>query len=165
MAQSCDCSTPQVVVTHTLADVLWTPPVWLMDLPCCTTSPGHQQICHACNAPDAPWKCRCKSVFYCGEECAASDWKRHKCLCVTTVVKVLEKRQDQLSVENVDGFIMNAIKMAQRDGNQVAEIKLVDCLQCLWQIKYDGVSSQENSMFCRRRLSHVQQFRAYLLVK
>lgn len=39
------------------------------------------QVCANCSADDAPGLATCcEQVWYCGEECADSDWPKHKCI-------------------------------------------------------------------------------------
>lgn len=37
--------------------------------------------CHVCGKEDAKKCTRCMSIAYCGRECQAKDWKRHKKMC------------------------------------------------------------------------------------
>lgn len=50
-----------------------------------TTPLAHSQACAACDKSGAVVKLRsctrCKKVWYCGKDCQASDWRRHKKDC------------------------------------------------------------------------------------
>jgi coenzyme F420-reducing hydrogenase gamma subunit len=62
---------------------------------------ANPRLCRGCGAAGCTNKCPCKHVYYCGPECQAKDWSRHKKECAVVLDTKVKKEKREHGKDNV----------------------------------------------------------------
>lgn len=61
-----------------------------------TESTNNQKLCAVCNKPSILLCSRCRTIYYCSQDCQRSDWREHKPNCSQIINAVEMIRKDNM---------------------------------------------------------------------
>lgn len=58
--------------------------------------------CGRCGARGTRFRCECKQVWYCGDECKQKDWDRHKMGCIVDLAEKVQEEKKKFGRDSIE---------------------------------------------------------------